>query len=164
MCPCAKRGCDATEGGSACWGMNVPLVSSAPGSSATRRPVSPGIGALCPLQPSFSRLSSPHQRQGPLSSEELAWLPGPGGGEALKSHFMKRPCPWRPSREARAADFPFTTRPTQTRGARAQPALVLTHWEPRGGSIRGDGLGGGALGSKPGFWHLPRGRWLAAVG
>lgn len=42
-------------------------------------PVSPGIGALCPLQPSFSHLSS-QQTQGPLSSWDSMWLPRSGGG------------------------------------------------------------------------------------
>lgn len=128
------------EGGNPVLGMNVPLVDSATRSSTTRCPVSPGIGALSLFQPSFSRLSS-QQTQGLLSSRELVWLPKPSGGEkALKSHFMKHPGSRRPSHEARAADFPFTTHPTQRRGAQLQPALVLTRWEPRGVGIHGDGI------------------------
>lgn len=60
--------------------------------------------------------------------------------EALKSHFMKRPCSRRPSHDARAADSPLAAHPAQGRGARAQPGLVLTRREPRGGGIHGHGI------------------------
>lgn len=51
----------------------------AAGSGTTRCPVSPGIGALSPFQPPFSRLSS-QQTQGLLSSGGLPWLPRAAGG------------------------------------------------------------------------------------
>lgn len=61
--------------------------------------------------------------------------------KALKNHFMKHPCSRRPSHKAQAADFPLATHPTQRRGARAQPTLVLTHWEPQGVRTHRDGTG-----------------------
>lgn len=84
MSRCAEGGSDATEGGHSRPGMNVALVSSAPGRSSTRRPVSPGIGALCPSAPaSFSRLSS-QQTQGPSVLESWRGCQGPVEGDGLE--------------------------------------------------------------------------------
>lgn len=82
--------------------------------------------------------------------------------KALKSHFMKRPCSRGPSHEARAADFPFAAHPTRSRGARAQPGLVLTRWEPRGGGIHRGGMAE-PLAAKPTSGIFLGGPPLAAV-
>lgn len=116
---------DCTGGrhqGRASWpGMNVLPVASASGGGTRRYPVFPGIGAPRPFQPAFSHLSS-QQTQGPVSSAVGVAAKARWKDTALKSHFMRHPCSQRPSHAARAAEFPFSARPTQRRGARAQQA------------------------------------------
>lgn len=82
--------------------------------------------------------------------------------KALKSHFMKHPCSRRPSHAAQAADFPFSTHPTQrlgglgTAGPCSRRLGAPGSWNSRGWHRR-------ALGSRPRFWHLPQGPQLAVV-
>lgn len=103
-------------------------------------------------QPSFSRLFPTDTRAAQFwragTVAKARWRE-----KALKNHFMKHPCSRRPSHKAQAADFPLATHPTQRRGAQAQPALVLTHWEPQGVRTQ-QGWHCRALGSKPHLWHL----------
>lgn len=128
--------------------LNVVLVSSA------RRTQHRALFLLA-LEPCVR--SSPHFHIFPPSrhkARSVLGIPcgcqGPVAGEGLQKPLYKA------SHEARAADFPSATHPTQRRRALSQLSLVLTHWEPWGVGIQEDR-------SQPGFWNLPL-RASAAAG
>lgn len=148
-------------GRASCPGTNVLPVASASGGSTTvpcfpwNR--SPASVPACIFTSFFPTDTRPAQFCRVGLAAKARWK-----DTALKSHFMRHPCSQRPSHAARAADFPFSTRPTQRQGSQAQQALVLTRWEPQGVGIPGDGIRE-RFGSRPCFWHLPRGPQLAVV-
>lgn len=88
--------------------------------------------------------------------------------KALKSHFMKHPCSGRPSHAAGAPDFPFSTHPAQSWGW----GVGVGGWGTASPCSRPSGSPGESEfpgqrhrgpGSRPRFWHLPRGPQLAVV-
>lgn len=49
----------------------------------------------------------------------------------MKTHFIKHPCSWKPSHEARAADFPFTTHSPRDQGLCHSQPLFFPAGSPR---------------------------------
>lgn len=81
MLPCAKEAATAWSKllpGTECGSCQLGLLCTTP------CPVSPGIRALCLLQPWFSHLSS-QQTQGSLSSGDSMWLPRSSGRRASEA-------------------------------------------------------------------------------
>lgn len=145
MLPCAKEAATAWSKvlpGTECGSCQLGLLCTTP------CPVSPGIRALCLLQPSFSHLP-PSRHKAP------SVLGFPCGCQGPVAEGLQKPL-YKASPGARAADFPSATHPTQRRRALSQLALVLTHWEPWGDGIQEDSR-------QNGFWNLPL-RASAAVG
>lgn len=126
--------------------MNVSLVSPAP------------HDAQCLLQPGPCVRSSPPPRVSPRPDTRPAQFCGVGVAagvrrreKAVKSHFMSRPCPRgaQPRGPSGRLSIHSTPRPTTRGPGHSQPLFSPAR------SLNSRGWHRRALGSKPGFWHLP---------
>lgn len=111
-----------------------------------------------PLQPHF-HVFLPNRHKAPQFWRAGMVAKAQWRETALKNHFMKHPCSRRPSHKARAADFPFTSHPPTHAPKRRGSGTAGPCSHPLGapGSRNSRGWHRRTLGSKPCFWHLPRG-------